>query len=404
MTRRLRVAFVAPFPIRKLYLEHCAFTKHGREHPASWIVNLAHALAKRSDVELHLLTVKSHLAADARFFADGIHFHVLRGMRNTLQPLTVYESDRRVLIRELQQIQPDIVESFGTEGPFSYAGVTSGYPCVIKIQGIITRNLREMGFRPTSYLWWRYFITQFIERWTFRHASDVIADNEFMASFARQANPRVRVHCIPNLVAPLFFLVEQNWSQPRKNILYVGSLKREKGIFDLIEAFGRLHNSGVQSDLCIVGTGSASITQEIKLMVRSMGVSDFVHLLGYLGHRQIVGEMQQAAFLAHPAWVDSSPNTVYEAMVAGLSVIATKVGGLPFMIDDGETGYLVEPRNPSALAGQMRELFVNPGQQQQMGTSAMHKMRARFSEGQILENLIAVYCDMITRHGQLPRN
>jgi glycosyltransferase involved in cell wall biosynthesis len=400
----LRVALVAPFPIRKLYPEHCTFTKSGGEHPASWIVNLTRALAQRSDIEVHLLTVKSHLVMDARFFADGIHFHVLRGIRSTLQPLTLYEPDRRVLTRELRHIQPDIVESFGTEGPFSYAGITSGYPCAIKIQGIIAQNLREMGFHPASPVWWRYFITQFVERWTFQHSSDVIADNEFMAGFARRANPHIRVHYIPNLIAPQFFQVDPKWNTPRKNILYVGSLKKEKGVFDLIEAFVHLHNLGVQSELCIVGKGSTSIVQEIKLMAQRMRVADFVHLLGPLSHTQIAIEMQKAAFLVHPAWVDYSPNTVYEAMVAGLGVIATKVGGLPFMIDEGETGYLVEAHNPLALAAQMKELFMNPGQQQQMGSNAMGKMRARFNEGHVLEAILAVYDGMISRHGQSSTN
>lgn len=397
----MRIAIVAPFPIRNLYPEHCIFTKRGQEHPASWIVNLARALAKRPDIELHLLTVKSHLAADAHFFADGVHFHVLRGTRNTVQPLTLYEQDRRTLIRELQQIQPDIIESFGTEGPFSYAGVTSTYPCVIKIQGIITRNLREMGFHPTRYLWWRYFITQFIERRTFRLCTDAIADNDFMADFVRKTNPDIRIHCLPNLIAPVFFQAKQDWTKPRDSILFIGSLKREKGIFDLVEAFSHVRASGVQANLRIIGTGDADSTRTIQDMARQRGVEDTIQFLGHLNHQQIVSEMQQTAFLVHPAWVDFSPNSVYESMTAGLSVIGTKVGGLPYMIIEGETGYLTEPRNPFALATCIKSLLANNTAQQQMGTNAMHKMRTRFEESRIVESLISIYKNMIAR--QKPR-
>lgn len=332
------------------------------------------------------------------FFVDGVHFHVLQGTRNIVQPLTIYEFDRRTLVAEIHKIQPDIIESFGTEGPFSYAGVTSGYPCIIKIQGIISKNLQEMGFRPQSYLWWRYYVTQFTERLTFRRCSDVIADNEFMASFARKENPNTRVHFIPNLIAPLFFQIEQNWSQPRKNILFVGSLKPDKGIFDLLEAFRHLHVSGVQANLRVVGTGSADVTGKIRNLVADYGIQDCCTLLGHLDHEQIVLEMQQAAFLVHPAWVDFSPNSVYEAMVAGLGVVATQVGGLPYMVDESETGYLVEARNSSALATIMMLLINNPAEQQRLGTNAMHKMRLRFDEDKILDNLLTVYNDIIEYH------
>lgn len=393
----LRVAIVAPFPIRKYYSDYCVFTKKGTEHSASWIVNLVQALALIPDIELHLITIKSHLANDSHFFVDDVHFHVLQGTRNTVQPLTIYEFDRRTLISELHRIQPDIVESFGTEGPFSYAGVSSGYPCVIKIQGIVSRNLQEMGFRPQSYLWWRYYITQYIERATFRHCTDVIADNEFMASFALKENPDTRVHFIPNLITPLFFQIEQDWNQPRKNILFVGSLKPDKGIFDLLEAFRQVCVSGFQANLRIVGTGSANVIDKIHQIISEYGIQDCVTLLGQIDHRQISIEMQHAAFLVHPAWVDYSPNTVYEAMVAGLSVIATRTGGLPYMVDEGETGYLVEARIPTDLAKSMISLLDNSQKQQRMGNNAMQKMRMRFDESNILNNLLAVYHDMIAR-------
>lgn len=401
LRRPLRIAIVAPFPIRKLYPEQCDFTKGGREHSATWIVNLVRELGKAPSVQVHLVTVKSHLARDSRFCRDGVHFHILRGARNTLQPITLYEFDRRKLVEELRIIGPDVVESFGTEGPFSYAGVTSGFPCIIKIQGIVGRNLKEMGFRPTDYLWWRYCITQFIERRTFQLCTDVIADNDFMASFALAANRNVRVHPIPNLIEPLFFRVRQDWGKQRNAILYVGSLKREKGVFELVEAFGEMRSSGVHAELRLIGSGSTGATRDLRGLVARRGLDDSVHLLGSQSHKQIAQQMQESAFLVHPCWVDYSPNSVYEAMIAGLGVIASNVGGLPYMVDEGKTGYLVEARNVTALAEQMKRLLSDSAEQQRLGSNAMRKMRERFDRTTILENLLSAYRQMMWQQRQV---
>lgn len=403
MTRSMRVAIVAPFPVRKIFPDHCRFTKPGTEHPASWIVNLVRALSQHPGVELHLVTVKSHLAAEARFLEDGIHTHILHGTRNTIQPLTLYEFDRRRLVHELKQIQPDVVESFGTEGPFSYAGVTSGFPCVIKIQGIIKRNLETMGWQPTNYLWWRYFITQFVEQTTFRRCDEYIADNEFMGDFALETNPQARIHYIPNLIAPPFFDVRQNWSVQRRNILYVGSLKHEKGTLDLLEAFSQLHKVHPDAHLRLVGGAGDGIRTEIETFCAVHGLTDHVHLLGMLGHGEIIAEMGLAAFLAHPSWADSSPNTVYEAMIAGLPVIASRVGGLPYMVDEN-TGCLVEPRNPNELAAAMMNLYASPEQQKRLGEHAMDKMRRRFASEHIVEQILAVYQEMLSSRPGIVRS
>lgn len=75
----VRVVIVAPFPIRKYYPDNCSFTKKGTEHAASWIVNLVKALALLPEIELHLVTIKSHLARDARFFCGWCTFSCFAG-------------------------------------------------------------------------------------------------------------------------------------------------------------------------------------------------------------------------------------------------------------------------------------------------------------------------------------
>lgn len=387
----MRVAVVAPFPIRKFYAERCPFLKQGAEHPASWIVNLTWALAEQSDIELHLLTVKSHLAQTCCFVDRGVTFHVLHGTRNTLQPLTLYELDRRTLVKELRRIQPDVIESFGTEGPFSYAGVTSGFPCVIKMQGIISRIFRERRRSFVDLTWWRYFITQYIERRTIRRATDFIADNSYIASAVLDMNPNGRIHLIPNLIAPEFFAIEQDWSMRRFNLIYVGALKREKGVFDLLEAFRRAHVVFPSARLKLIGSSSSEVKNEILSYVAEADLTGAVQLMGSKRHGEIIEELKQAACLVHASWADSSPNTVYEAMIAGVPVIAANVGGLPHMIVENETGLLVEPKSPELLADKITYLLQSPHEQMRLGGNAQSMMRQRFDKHHVLSDILQVY-------------
>ena len=171
---------------------------------------------------------------------------------------------------------------------------------------------------------------------------------------------------------------------------------------DLLKAFSSMLD--VYSNVCLrlVGGCSKEYLSEIMTYCIERKLDQHVHILGMLNHQQIVKEMKKSAFMVHPSWADSCPNTVYESLIAGLPVIASNVGGLPYMIEDGVTGYLVRSKDPARLAATMIRLYADPDLQVRLSRAAMYKMRRRFNRGNIIDAILSVFDKMLTSQKSKP--
>jgi glycosyltransferase involved in cell wall biosynthesis len=92
---------------------------------------------------------------------------------------------------------------------------------------------------------------------------------------------------------------------------------------------------------------------------------------------------------------ESFPNAVLEAMACALPVVATNVGGVPELVTDGETGYLVPTENPDALADRILKILDNPGLASGMGNLARKRAVEKFSCDKLIENVEALYAQVL---------
>ena len=344
-------------------------------------------------MEVHVITLGPHLAQDYRFCEGKVNYHLLKGGRYVGQILGLYQFDRQRLIEELHSTLPDVVEAFGTEGPYAYAAATSGFPSVLYMQGIITEILYQIKLSLLNLQWLHHFITQFFERWTVRHGRYFIAENKFTYDFVHRLNAQAKIFLLPNLINPVFFHTKTNSRMYRNKLLFVGNLSLVKGGDELLEVFSRIHRQRPEVQLTIVGRVSPDVRGIIEALPSEVRKS--VHLMGVQTSAAIHQIMQTMTILVHPSRMDSSPNVVYEAMATGLPVIATRVGGLPYMIADGETGILVEPRDPDMLAERIIYLLDHPHECQRLGTNASKVIHDRLEPRRIVDELISVYTQVI---------
>jgi glycosyltransferase involved in cell wall biosynthesis len=154
----------------------------------------------------------------------------------------------------------------------------------------------------------------------------------------------------------------------------------DKGHADLLEAAALLQRRGVRAQWLFVSDGALRCSLEQK--ARSLALSDVI----FMGRRTDVPAIWSRVDLAvHPSWAEGFPNVVLEAMCASRPVIATRVGGIPEVMVDGETGLLVEPRAPDALAARIESLLRAPDRMREMG----HRGRARVLECYSLDRMTA---------------
>jgi glycosyltransferase involved in cell wall biosynthesis len=163
-------------------------------------------------------------------------------------------------------------------------------------------------------------------------------------------------------------------------VLLAGQVAEVKGIWEYIEAGRRLVAAGVRGTFVVMGDdfrGRGALRRAAEARVRTLGLD---HRFRFLGFRPNASELvAHFDIVAVPSHVEPLGNATLEAMAAGRPVVASRVGGIPEMVVDGETGLLVPPRDPSALATALRALIDHPGMRERMGAAARHRAESMFS-------------------------
>lgn len=118
---------------------------------------------------------------------------------------------------------------------------------------------------------------------------------------------------------------------------------------------------------------------------------DNVELCGFKISQEIAEEFKSALMVVVPSHMENSPNVVCEAMVAGVPVIASNVGGIPSIITHSETGLLVEPKNPRALAKTMRYLIEHPDIARKIAENAKRIARKRHHPDYVTAQVLEAY-------------
>ncbi len=160
-------------------------------------------------------------------------------------------------------------------------------------------------------------------------------------------------------------------SDPQKvKIVYVGSLIPKKGVQDLIEAL----SAKVFDNVVLEVVGEGFYSDDLKKMAETANISHRVIWRGLATPNEVARIMKSADMLCLPSHTEGSPNVVKEAMSCGLPVVATRVGGIPDLIEDNFTGYLYNVQDTNDLAGKIRILVENSSLRRSFGHNARKKI------------------------------
>jgi glycosyltransferase involved in cell wall biosynthesis len=180
-------------------------------------------------------------------------------------------------------------------------------------------------------------------------------------------------------------------AQPLR-LLFVGSLWEGKGPHTAVRALGRIRRAGVKAHLDVCGDGPASFARVLANTVAEEGVADDVTFHGRV-ERDAVRRFTQThdVFVFPSEWDEPFAAVPIEAMSAGMAIVATTAGGTPEAIVDGETGLLVPPRDPDALAHALLRLAGDGELCRRLGRNAAEVARARFDFNAYVDRLEARY-------------
>jgi len=394
---KIRVAWLGPYPSGLLQRE-LTIVRSSKAHPAGWIVNLANALAKREDIDLHMITASSGIFGNQTVSKGGLTFHVIRHtfpftvrgfpsyMR--LDLMTRYAHLRRQIKQILLRLRPHVIHVHGTEHGYGLAALEANVPTIISIQGIVNLLARVS---PSISL----RLQAPIELNVIRNAKYFGTRTAWATSFVRNLNNAATIYELPEAVDPLFFKRAADQSTP--TILIVGDVVQRKGIEEALRAMSIVVAVCPAAKLLVVGEGKAAYVEKLKRRTQSAGIQANVEWLGFKNAEQVAALHAASTILIHPTHLDNSPNSVAEAMASGLPVIASDVGGIPSVIKNGDTGLLTEPRNHRQLADAIMSLLQNKAERQRLASRAQKVALERHVPSEVAEKTMNVYKDIIAR-------
>ncbi|MDP7674912.1 MAG: glycosyltransferase [Dehalococcoidia bacterium] len=157
---------------------------------------------------------------------------------------------------------------------------------------------------------------------------------------------------------------------PEKNILFVGRLEPLKGIDNLFRAVASLENLKSITLSVVGGDGNSQEKTRLEALVKKMRLNQTVHFLGPIPQEELPIHYNAADVCVLPSYYESFGLAALEAAACGKPVVASEVGGLPAIVNDGVTGYLVPPKRMDVIAERLCELLEDDLLRVHMGTAA----------------------------------
>ncbi len=243
-------------------------------------------------------------------------------------------------------------------------------------------------------------------RWAFRQPPDAIVTcANFLVKQVEDALPesarrRTRVFAVPNSIDTVRFHPGDRTAAKaavgapadRPLVLLAANLAPHKGQRTAVLALKALRDSGTDADLWLAGIergGSRAFTTELEQLVAQLDLGERVRLLG---QRADVPELMRAAdAVVLPSTNEGLPLTLLEAQASGAPVLAAPTAGIPEIIRDGETGFLIAADDPAAYSRRLSELFRNPSLAQALTDTALARVRAEHNAEQMFRRLRAIY-------------
>jgi glycosyltransferase involved in cell wall biosynthesis len=359
---------------------------------------LAQSLANHPDVELHVISLKHGIERAERIEFPGYICHVLPTAR--FGTATLFAGDQIALNKLLSTLRPDVVHSQGG-GHHGVLAMRSRYPRVVTIHGIMTR---EAAFLPGWRRRWRTRMHGWLgDYYCIRHGRDTILISPYVADHYRAVIDG-RQHLIPNPVDDRFFAVTRRETPGR--VLFAGRLYQLKGVKDLFRAAALTLKAG-HSDMHLVLAGALSdrrYIDELRALSGELGLSARIDFRGVITTDALLDELARAACLVLPSYQETAPMVIQEAMAAGVPVIASKICGIPYQIEHGETGLLVPPGDIPAIADALSALLSSPARRTQFSDAARKRAEAEYRAARVADRTLAVYREAIAADDGSVRN
>jgi len=352
------------------------------------VVTATHNVCKHLAADGHIVSVVVHRSSpdlSAHELRDGYDVYRIRlSCRSKLGRLWVFPSALIRMFLLFRSLRPDIVH-------VQILHINTLYPLLLSYVMPYRLVLRAGGndihrFPVDSKL------MKFILLWGFRRAHQIQFNSQNLLQDAAPflKHTRGEVVIVGDGADPDELRTTESHLRPsgRSYVFAAGRLEHKKGFDLLIDAFAEVHRRRPDLELVIAGDGEDMPMLKRRVMER--GLAGSIFLVGALGREALASFFRGATLFVLPSRIEPVGIVTMEAMSTGKPVVATRVGGVPEIVEHGRSGWLVEPEERSLSEG-MLSVLADPGLMDRMSQAGMNRVRERFTWRHVTDQYLRAY-------------
>jgi len=386
----VKIAWISYFPISWLPDLPEFLRSVPRLHPATWQRVLLDELKADPLLKLHVFTLQKHFPHDHTFESRGVTFHCLKASLK-LRVGSLFWWDTVLLRRKLKQLAPDLVHAWGFERGAGVVASRLKYPFLITVQGLLNWYLQQVDLGAFVRLEAR------LERITLRRAPVVTTESRFAVNWLREHYPHLEIHQAEHAPNWLFHQLIRNPTTDPVQFLFIGPMSLLKGTDLLFKALDRLR-SEVQFQLTIVGSSAPDFVASMRTAT-SAALWERVRILHGLAPAEVAGLLARTTIMLFPTRADTSPNSVKEAVVAGVPVVASAIGGIVDYVVPGKNGFTFAAGDPEAFRDAVEMALDHPlFRYGKVDAEVLSQMRAYLSPRVMAERFRRAYDAVLSRN------
>ena len=224
-------------------------------------------------------------------------------------------------------------------------------------------------------------------------ADTVTAVSEFMANEAyERLGIQQKIHVIPNFVDAEVYSPAPCDAIERNNdrdivVAHISNFRPVKRVHDLVYAMAIVKKEAPGVQLMLVGDGPDR--HSVERLIKHLDLKEQVFLTGF--RSDVANLLRCSDVIALVSQTESAPLTLLEGMSSGLPVVATSVGGIPEIVDEGVNGFLVQPKCPEEIAEKILELNLNKGLRRRLGKAARRTVLKRYTAEKVVSQYLSLY-------------
>ena len=380
----MKILWLAPIP----------FIDDSSSHPAPWVITLAKALVE-SGIDLTILNYNLKIEKKiVKKEFDGIHLIYIKTPRTKKDILTLYKTRIKIVKNYLHSIisNYDLLHIHGSEHQYEVMALDLKIPMVISIQGIIFEYIKILPILSNLKIYVGWKISSIYEKKYLPYYKYFSCRTHWDTNCIKSINPKAKIYTIWEMIREDFF--KDYFSNEKKNILFVGGKNPIKGLAELLQAY----NSSLQDKgLKLIILGNCDIN-DINEMINKYNYFNIdinnIECRGMENANGMIEAYKESFCMVHPTYIDNSPNSVCEAQLSGLPVIATDVGGVASLISDKETGLLIG-RESKDIELAVDKLLNNDELRKHISVKSRQIARERHDPELIVQQTLDMYNDIL---------